>query len=376
MSQAYNVIPDTREDLVKILEDRFSLDGKGEKSPNYITHKGILDLYDSISKHMRINNPFAFQSQRSSNKVKVLRILQLEYDFKFPANSKLKFDFGNGSRGGQGENNQGFKYENQLGRALVAYAIAGKEGLSRYPSMISTVNKILAVLPPNQVIMQVVPAGSANNKRKVPITESGISTMTDADINIGKRISDITILTQGKGSSKLTETYISAKFGDTVAFLNLGVKQWFLKDEIEAGVIKNKIGKDLMHILGIDEKRFCDSFNDYDVKNSKRTVDLVTVTQNINKQRLENLVKATIGYGYIMVHKQKGGTSVILMNKSKMKKYLTIKNVDVQYPVNGSIKLVKAKVQLDGLDIDFVIRATDGSVYPTHMVANYTYTNI
>lgn len=376
MSQAYNVIPDTREDLVKILEDRFSLDGKGEKSPNYITHKGILDLYDSISKHMRINNPFAFQSQRSSNKVKVLRILQLEYDFKFPANSKLKFDFGNGSRGGQGENNQGFKYENQLGRALVAYAIAGKEGLSRYPSMISTVNKILAVLPPNQVIMQVVPAGSANNKRKVPITESGISTMTDADINIGKRISDITILTQGKGSSKLTETYISAKFGDTVAFLNLGVKQWFLKDEIEAGVIKNKIAKDLMHILGIDEKRFCDSFNDYDVKNSKRTVDLVTVTQNINKQRLENLVKATIGYGYIMVHKQKGGTSVILMNKSKMKKYLTIKNVDVQYPVNGSIKLVKAKVQLDGLDIDFVIRATDGSVYPTHMVANYTYTNI
>lgn len=376
MSQAYNVIPDTREDLVKILEDRFSLDGKGEKSPNYITHKGILDLYDSISKHMRINNPFAFQSQRSSNKVKVLRILQLEYDFKFPANSKLKFDFGNGSRGGQGENNQGFKYENQLGRALVAYAIAGKEGLSRYPSMISTVNKILAVLPPNQVIMQVVPAGSANNKRKVPITESGISTMTDADINIGKRISDITVLTQGKGSSKLTETYISAKFGDTVAFLNLGVKQWFLKDEIEAGVIKNKIAKDLMHILGIDEKRFCDSFNDYDVKNSKRTVDLVTVTQNINKQRLENLVKATIGYGYIMVHKQKGGTSVILMNKSKMKKYLTIKNVDVQYPVNGSIKLVKAKVQLDGLDIDFVIRATDGSVYPTHMVANYTYTNI
>lgn len=376
MSQAYNVIPDTREDLVKILEDRFSLDGKGEKSPNYITHKGILDLYDSISKHMRINNPFAFQSQRSSNKVKVLRILQLEYDFKFPANSKLKFDFGNGSRGGQGENNQGFKYENQLGRALVAYAIAGKEGLSRYPSMISTVNKILAVLPPNQVIMQVVPAGSANNKRKVPITESGISTMTDTDINIGKRISDITILTQGKGSSKLTETYISAKFGDTVAFLNLGVKQWFLKDEIEAGVIKNKIAKDLMHILGIDEKRFCDSFNDYDVKNSKRTVDLVTVTQNINKQRLENLVKATIGYGYIMVHKQKGGTSVILMNKSKMKKYLTIKNVDVQYPVNGSIKLVKAKVQLDGLDIDFVIRATDGSVYPTHMVANYTYTNI
>lgn len=376
MSQAYNVIPDTREDLVKILEDRFSLDGKGEKSPNYITHKGILDLYDSISKHMRINNPFAFQSQRSSNKVKVLRILQLEYDFKFPANSKLKFDFGNGSRGGQGENNQGFKYENQLGRALVAYAIAGKEGLSRYPSMISTVNKILAVLPPNQVIMQVVPAGSANNKRKVPITESGISTMTDADINIGKRISDITVLTQGKGSSKLTETYISAKFGDTVALLNLGVKQWFLKDEIEAGVIKNKIAKDLMHILGIDEKRFCDSFNDYDVKNSKRTVDLVTVTQNINKQRLENLVKATIGYGYIMVHKQKGGTSVILMNKSKMKKYLTIKNVDVQYPVNGSIKLVKVKVQLDGLDIDFVIRATDGSVYPTHMVANYTYTNI
>lgn len=376
MSKAYNLIPNSKEELQRVLEDRFSLGDKGIQSPNYNTHKSMLDLYDSISKNVRINNPFAFQTEKSSNKVKVIRILQLEHGFKFPTNSKLKFDFGNGSRGGQGENNQGFKYENQLGQALAAYAIAGKEGLSRYPSMISTVNKVLAVLPPNQVIIQVVPAGSANNRRKVPITESGISTMTDADINIGKRISDITVLTQGKYSSKLTETYISAKFGDTVAFLNLGVKQWFLKDEIVAGVIKNKIAKDLMHILGIDEKRFCDSFNDYDAKNSKRTVDIVPVTENINKQRLENLVKATIGYGYIMVHKQKGGTSVILMNKEKMKKYLTIKNVAVQYPVKGSIKLVKVKVKLDGLNIDFVIRATDGSVYPTHMVANYTYTNL
>lgn len=374
MSKAYILIPESKEELQKVLDLKWPLNDKQKTSANHTAQTEILKLYDGIVKKFGYKNPFAFQTHASNKNIKIMRLLELD-KLRLPSLSNVKLEYGNGSRNGQGANNNGFKYEHQLGRALAAYAIAGEEGLRAFPSMISTVNQIVSLLPKNHVIMQVIPAGKANSKRKIPIDESGIHTITDRDADIGNIISDITIITEGKFNST-KETYISAKFGDTVAFLNLGLKQWFHKDEIESNSIKNSTAKSLLSILGINEQEFCAAFNNYDVHNKKRTTDTKAITHKIDKVKLLNIVKSTIGYGYIMVHKQKGGTIVKEISKTQMNKYLQFKGISVQYPVDGSVKLVKAKVKLSGLDIDFVIRATDGSVYPTHMVANYTYTNL
>ena len=376
ISKAYTLIPNNKEELKKVLELKWPIKADAKANdPNAGAHTKMLKLYDNIiSRYPKLNNPFAFQTHASNKTIKVIRLLELD-KLQLPSLPNGKIEFGNGSRNGQGINNQGLKYENQLAKALSAYSIAGKEGLSKYPSFISTVNLIIKELPAGEVIMNVIAAGKSNSKRKVPITESGIHKLEDADINIGKKISDITVITQGKAGQS-TETYISAKFGDTVSFLNLGIKQWFPEKDIVDGEIREQGGKDLLKLLAIDHQKFCDSFNDYKKGITKKTNIKVPVTAKINNPALINLVKSTVGYGYIMVHKTKSGVTVKKMNQATMDRYLKIDKVDIQYPTKGSSKLVKAKVKLVGLDIDFVIRATNGSVYPTHMVANYTYTKL
>lgn len=376
ISKAYTLIPNSKEELKKVLELKWPVKADAKTNdPNAGAHTKMLKLYDNIiARYPKLNNPFAFQTHASNKTIKVIRLLELD-KLQLPSLPNGKIEFGNGSRNGQGINNQGLKYENQLAKALSAYSIAGKEGLSRYPSFISTVNLIIKELPVGEVIMSVIAAGKSNSKRKVPITESGIHKLEKADINIGKKISDITVITQGQ-SGQSTETYISAKFGDTVSFLNLGIKQWFPEKDIVDGEIREQGGKDLLDLLAIDHQKFCDSFNDYTKGITKKTNIKVPVTAKINNPALINLVKATVGYGYIMVHKTKSGVTVKKMNEATMDRYLKIDKVDIQYPTKGSSKLVKAKVKLVGLDIDFVIRATNGAVYPTHMVANYTYTKL
>lgn len=389
ISKAYTLIPDGKVELQKVLNAKWPVKADAKPTdPNVKVHTSILKLYDAILvTYPNLTDPFAFQTHTNNKSMKVIRML--EYDVKIPSLSSGKIEFGNGSRNGQGVNNKGVKYESQLAEALGAYAASGNEGLQQFPTFKSTVLQILKELPRNHSIVDVISSGSSNQKRKVPITESGIQNISEHDIQIGKIISDITVITKPRGrNQKTTETYISAKFGDTVSFLNLGVKGWFPEDEIFNNDLQNTQGKALLDLLAINHSKFCKVFNVYEKnkkKRPKRSNTSVNVSDilkddgpkgNIRNTALLNLVRSTIGYGYIMVHKSKGGTTVKKIDKAAMEKYLYVQDVDIVYPTKGSSKLVKAKVKLLGLDIDFTIRATDGTIYPTHMVANYTYTKL
>lgn len=358
---AYTIFPKTVEELTDLHDNA----------------KSLVPLFELLTKE-GFDIPLGFEPGNKRD-VKILRLgatkVDLDTAIKMTNNPALKLDFGNGSRNGLGTNNQGHKYEHRIFNGLVAYVILGAEAFHKYPTDKKDIEKILAkAVPTGYFVTDILPAGGANNKRSVPITESGIRTVSDADADIGSTISDITIISRNN-NGLIHREYVSAKFGDTVSFLSLGVQQWFPQSDIAKGKITNNTGKRLLDILGIDHERFCETFNTYKPNSKKKTTEAVSRV-DINVKELRNLIKSTVGHGYIMVHKQSSSTKIIRMNYRNMMENTKIDKVTVHYPENGSIKSVRVNVVMRGLTIDFTIRATNGKVYPTHMVANYKYTKI
>jgi len=276
----------------------------------------------------------------------------------------IKIKFGNGSMGNRGANNKGNKFENDFNAALRGFN-AG-ENDPNYPtgSTLSAIQDIVTTYKLGETDWKAEVVGGENTRR--PLNFKGtiqLSNTKGTGFDIGNSVTDITI-------TKDTEEkiYLSLKIEKTTTFFNVGVKTKITKKEINEGEIKNKDGRKLLDLFGIDNKRFCTIFNpDVKTEGGKETT-------KPNKRALKTLLKSGIGYGYHVIHKMRGDIESYKMDKIRMGKSATVGDATIYYGgKGGSGKRINMEMESPYYKFTLNIRDTQGGDgYPTRMMCDFT----
>lgn len=226
--------------------------------------------------------------------------------------------------------------------------------------------KIIEKRFPKQHIVKILHEGTSNKKRKIDFT--GDSFQED----IGETISDVSLLL-----SSGRKVFLSLKFGKNGRFSNSGVSDYFKENEIKKGEIKNKSGVKLLKRLGIDNRSFCEYFN---AANEKREFLLKKIQsdkdiKNVDKNFLKNILKTTIGMGYILVIKKDNKIHFedFYDENSLKSEIASMKNLSFIFPKNKSYtKNISLKLDTKSYILRFQIRHNHGKVYPNVLELSYT----
>jgi len=217
--------------------------------------------------------------------------------------------------------------------------------------------------------------GGLNQKRPLTFSGDKITCGPAGDYDIGHTVTDIT-LTVDKGK----KIYLSLKSGNTVTFVNAGIKKLFT-NEFFAGEKLTGDGKTLLKMFNIDEDKFRAVFANYqgkgDGKKTKSEKEVVDITSKLNNNKIfDEFVRSVIGYGFIMVHQISGDNVefISFLTEDDLNKFVSnIESAKILYPIGGKDKRVDIVVRYPSIEIKFNIRSKDGGVLPTHIMADYKF---
>ena len=277
----------------------------------------------------------------------------------------IKIKFGNGSMGNRGANNRGNKFEIDFNEGLRGFN-AG-ENDPNYPtgSTLSAIQDIVKTYKLDETDWKSKVVGGENTRRPLEFKGNiALSNSKGMGFNTGPAVTDITI-TKLPSENKI---YLSLKIEKTTTFFNVGVKRKITKKEINEGDIKNKDGRKLLKLFGIDIKRFCTIFNpDVETQGGKET------TQP-NKRALKTLLASGIGYGYHVIHKKGGNIESYEMNKLLMMQSAAVGDATIYYGGKGGRgKRIDMEMESPHYKFKLNIRDTQGGDgYPTRMMCDFT----
>ena len=371
---AYNILPSTEEEARKAVGFM-----------NETSAKEAFRLYRHLYKkygHI-IPNPLAFDSSKK-NDCKIARMIQTEFTIK-DIKKELKIttlrpDFGDGTRGNRGQNNQGTLFERNMEDALNDW-IENKDDLSnnKYKDFIYDLVKHYKLDKCNEI--KVVSEGRQNKKRPMKLVndhwEIGTASRTNG-YDIGATVTDITLHTRCKNVKR--KIYLSLKTSGTTNLSNLGLKtNVFPVDEVKAGKIEKKDGLALMDTFGLNEEYLCSTFNEF--QDGNRRYHKTETPNGYNRDLIKELIKGSLGYGYHYVHLQKGTKIKHLeIDQNFLERASTPSNVKINYGGDtGGAKRVNIHMTTPVFNMVFNIRNTTdkGSkadpdrVYPDKLQSAY-----
>jgi len=371
---AYNILPSTEEEARKAVGFM-----------NETSAKEALRLYRHLYKkygHI-IPNPLAFDSSKK-NDCKIARMIQTEFTIK-DIKKELKIttlrpDFGDGTRGNRGQNNQGTLFERNMEDALNDW-IENKDDLSnnKYKDFIYDLVKHYKLDKCNEI--KVVSEGRQNKKRPMKLVndhwEIGTASRTNG-YDIGATVTDVTLHTKCKNVKR--KIYLSLKTSGTTNLSNLGLKtNVFPVDEVKAGKIEKKDGLALMDTFGLNEEYLCSTFNEF--QDGNRRYHKTETPNGYNRDLIKELIKGSLGYGYHYVHLQKGTKIKHLeIDQNFLERASTPSNVKINYGGDtGGAKRVNIHMTTPVFNMVFNIRNTTdkGSkadpdrVYPDKLQSAY-----
>ena len=372
---AYNILPSTETEARKAV----SFMNKTSADEALRLWKHLNEKYGKI-----IPNPLAFDSTKK-NDCKIARMIQTEFTIK-DIKKQLKIttlrpDFGDGTRGNRGQNNQGTLFERNMEDALNDW-IENPDDLSnnKYKDFIYDIVKHYNLEKCDEI--KVVSEGRQNKKRPMKLVndhwEIGDASPTRG-YNIGATVTDITLHTKCKNIKR--KIYLSLKTTGTTNLSNLGLKTTvFPVDEVKAGNIEKKDGKALMKTFGLNEQFLCATFNEF--QNGNRRYHQVDTNPNYNSELLTQLIKGSLGYGYHYVHLQRGTKIKHLeIDENFLRKASTPSNVKINYGgETGGKKRVNINMETPVFNMVFNIRNTTDKgttadplrVYPDKLQTKYT----
>jgi len=355
LSEAYSFFPTSEEEISKTLADwphesvgdvikLFNyLKGKGDKTPINIDLKKQKDV--NISRLFKGN--YTISDIKSSAKLDTVRI-----------------KFGNGSKGNRGVNNRGNAFETQFATALNNWFARGIDEIDdkNILNAILDLDKTYKLSESKWLKVNVV--GGENTKR--PLSFTGKIQLTNTKgtgKDIGNSVTDITL---EKDNGEII--YLSLKFETTTTFFNVGIRTKLRQAEIDKGEIKDRDGKKLLDLFGIDNKRFCTIFND------KVKTDGGKVTTRPNTAAMKELLESGIGYGYHVIHKMKGKVLSKKMDETAMKSASKVGTCTVYYGgKTGKGKRIDMELSSPYYKFKLNIRDTQGKDgYPTRMMCDFT----
>ncbi len=278
--------------------------------------------------------------------------------------STFKIKWGNGSSGNRGANNRGNAFETIFADSLFAWFEDGDDAVkdASILAAIHDMDKEYNLSASKEIWIDVV--GGENTKRPLKYSGSKI-TLTNTKgggLDVGTSVTDVTVTTD-KGKN----IYLSLKLGGTTTFFNCGIKKVLTKQEIDAGEIKNKDGKALLKLFGIDNKRFCNIFN------GKGKMKSGMVTTSPDASMISDLLQSGIGYGYHVIHKKSKNVESKKMDKAAMKAAAKVGKCTIHYGgKTGKGKRIDMEFQSAYYSFKLNIRDTQGKDgYPTRMMCDF-----
>ena len=371
---AYNILPSTEEEARKAV----SFMSETSAKEAFRLYRHLYEKYGHI-----IPNPLAFDSSKK-NDCKIARMIQTEFTIK-DIKKELKIttlrpDFGDGTRGNRGQNNQGTLFERNMEDALNDW-IENKDDLSnnKYKDFIYDLVKHYKLDKCNEI--KVVSEGRQNKKRPMKLVndhwEIGTASRTNG-YDIGATVTDVTLHTKCKNVKR--KIYLSLKTSGTTNLSNLGLKtNVFPVDEVKAGKIEKKDGLALMDTFGLNEEYLCSTFNEF--QDGNRRYHKTETPNGYNRDLIKELIKGSLGYGYHYVHLQKGTKIKHLeIDQNFLERASTPSNVKINYGGDtGGAKRVNIHMTTPVFNMVFNIRNTTdkGSkadpdrVYPDKLQSAY-----
>ena len=371
---AYNILPSTETEARKAV----SFMNKTSADEALRLWKHLNEKYGKI-----IPNPLAFDSTKK-NDCKIARMIQTEFTIK-DIKKQLKIttlrpDFGDGTRGNRGQNNQGTLFERNMEDALNDW-IENKDDLSnnKYKDFIYDLVKHYKLEKCNEI--KVVSEGRQNKKRPMKLVndhwEIGDASPTKG-YNIGATVTDITLHTRCKNVKR--KIYLSLKTTGTTNLSNLGLKTTvFPVDEVKAGKIEQADGKALMDTFGLNEQFLCATFNEF--QDGNRSYHQTDNSPSYDRELLRELIKGSLGYGYHYVHLQRGTKIKHLeIDENFLRRASTPSNVKINYGGDtGGRKRVNIHMETPVFTMNFNIRNTTDKgtaadplrVYPDKLQSGY-----
>ena len=270
--------------------------------------------------------------------------------------------------GGQGGGNRGNKYEDEFLKSLECEINC----ICEHTKYEDQAKELIALINKNQKIKggisSAVKVGGKNKPR--PLNYSGglyVTADGKKTKDIGSTVSDITTTFGGN-----KEIYLSCKFGDTLTFINSGVKTIFKDNDYKNYFkgYKNNIGDALFKLFDIDKIEFARIFNMYGKGYKGKKVD---VTRTCQSSKIEDLLQYAIGYGYYMVHQSGPKFTAFEMTKQKMKQASTLTGkVILHYGrQRGTGKGLDITCESSEYNFMFNIRNKQTGLYPTHIMCDY-----
>jgi hypothetical protein len=346
------------------------------------------ELYSFLkSKDKNIDDPLAIDVQKSA--VKILPSFEKKVNLSI-IKTKLKLKvikvaFGRGSRGiankssgtmksgkmEEGSSNKGIIFEKELTKALNDHFRGETLTTQKYKKpFIDCIDEIQKIYELKNKDVQVIPEGALNKRR--PVTFVGESIYIGGpNFNIGATVTDITLKAQDD-RKRTDHVYLSLKYGPKVTFFNAGVGRILPKADLEKGIVENIQGKAILELFGISVPVFTSVF---DPKAKKLTVNTVDTFKDIDRNKLKNLIKSGMGYGYLLVHQSSNGQiHNVEMTQSKLEQASTPQSCVVIYGgASGTAKRVDILVETPMFKLIFNFRnKARGGVYPSHLMCDYT----
>jgi hypothetical protein len=135
----------------------------------------------------------------------------------------------------------------------------------------------------------------------------------------------------------------------------------------------NDTAKNIIEVFGIDETKFCDTFNNYP-HSGKITGYEQDVTNSCNKNAMNKLLRQMMGYGYVMVHgKGVGKVDIYEVDDAYLNKSTNIMGKITAYygGTTGTGKKVIIDCSSSLYNFQFNFRNKAGKVYPSHIMCDY-----
>lgn len=269
--------------------------------------------------------------------------------------------------GGQGaksgKQNLGLVFEKDLFDSLVGYYETGKP-TGKYgkqaKEIIDTQGKKV-----KKPLTEVVAVGELNQKRPLSISGTSLNLGSGA-VDIGSTVTDITLKYNGN-----TEVYLSLKFGNTLAFANIGVGTVFKESEMKAGKM-NQNAKTICKVFGLSETSFSETFANYPHA-KKLQNNQQDVTSTCDKNAISNLLRQMVGKGYVMVHGKGSNVEVYDIDDAfwRSATSLTGKITAFYGGVTGKGKKVIVSCESAKYKFQFNFRNKQSGTFPSHIMCDY-----
>jgi len=173
-------------------------------------------------------------------------------------------------------------------------------------------------------------------------------------------------------------SYLSAKSGPSLTFINSGTKSLFSDQDIKEHNIKTTKGKALLEMCGLEEDAFCNCFNNFSKPMQKAKNIKHSGSKKVDKNVLQKFVKTAMGSNYWMIHSRDKGQNMInmyYMNPSDVESKFSKITSDVVVfygGKQGNGKRIDVEFGNNHFEFKLNIRSkSGGSIYPTNIMLEY-----